>query len=258
MRAIGAVGLALVCLLGCSSKPLTDANAGDAGSGAMSNGGMGSGGMMSGGTGPVPFENQCTSALRESLGLVDEVATATAAVLNKSGDELLLYVDATAGGINGADTHPWVYVSLKTGEKVTVSDLDALHSLDWDIAFKRFIIRTNSGDSGPGKGGAIRISLPWDEVDRSTLGDTTVPGEQWFDSECMLTVDPNGELLTTYSGWSEYNAATHVLNAANAVFITSGADGALYKVAILDYYSTATGTHGTVPGNYKLRAAPLQ
>lgn len=214
--------------------------------------------MAGGGSGPVPFENQCTSALRESLGLVDEVATAAVTVLDQADDELVLYVDATAGGINGADTHPWLYLSLKTGAKVAVSDLDALHSLDWDIAFKRFIIRTNSGDSGPGAGGAIRVSLPFEQVDRSTLGDTEVPGEQWFDSDCMLTLDPNGELVTTYSGWSEYNAATHVLNAANATFITSGADGGLYKVAIVDYYSTATGAHGTVPGNYKLRVAPLQ
>src|SRR5262249_13085021 len=153
----------------------------------------------------------------------------------------------------GGDTHAWVYLSLKTGAKVALGDLDALHSLAWDLAFKRYIVRTNGGDSGPGKGGAIKVTLPWDQVDHSTLGGAVVPAEPWRDRMCMLTArDTMGQLVTTYSGWSEYDEATHVLNAADAVFITAAADGTLYKVAILDHYSTPTGAHGTVPGGYKL------
>ena len=46
--------------------------------------------------------------------------------------------------------------------------------------------------------------------------------------------------------------------APDVVFITAAADGRLYKVSVLDYYSTPAGTHGTVSGRYKVRTAPLQ
>jgi hypothetical protein len=85
-----------------------------------------------------------------------------------------------------------------------------------------------------------------------------VPVEDWFDEECNLTVSADAnELITTYSEWSEYNQQTHVLTPVDAVYLTQGADGSLYKVAILDYYSNPNGTHGTTAGRYQLRIAPL-
>ena len=41
------------------------------------------------------------------------------------------------------------------------------------------------------------------------------------------------------------------------MYITAGADGTLYKLAILDYYSTASGGHGDTAARFKLRVAPL-
>jgi hypothetical protein len=73
----------------------------------------------------------------------------------------------------------------------------------------------------------------------------------------MLKVDVNNELITTFTGWSEYDEANHVLNAADVVYIAADADGTQYKVAILDYYGTATGKRGTVAGRYLVRVAPL-
>ncbi len=239
--------------LGCSSQPI---DAGDA-SGGSSSGGSNAGGGSKGQAGTPP-ENPCSSALRQQLSLVDSVATATVSVLESNGAELVLYVDATAGGIDGQDKNPWVYVSLATGDVVGLTDLEALTSFDWDLGFKRFVIRTNGGDSGPGQGGAFRVALAWDDVDASTLGTRMPLVEDWFDDDCNLTVDADtNELITTFSGWSEYDQATHVLAPADAVYLTRGADGTLYKVAILDYYSTPTGGAGTIPGRYKLRVAPL-
>jgi len=192
--------------------------------------------------------------------LVDEVSTGTISIISDTGADRTLYIDAAAGGINGQDNNPWIYLSLATGQAVAVTDIDALSSTAWDLAFKRFVVRTNSGDSGPGQGGAIRIALAWDKVDAATLGkQMLLPTETWFDADCNLNVDVNMELITTFSGWSQYDEALHVLNATpDVVYITAGGDGSLYKVAILDYYSTATGAHGTASGHYKVRVAPLQ
>jgi hypothetical protein len=142
--------------------------------------------------------------------------------------------------------------------RVEVSDLGALESAAWDLAFERFVVRTNGGDSGPGQGGALRVALGFDDVDASTLGDRALPTEAWFDDDCNLTLDDSGAPVTTFSGWSEYDQATHVLSPAAVTYLVSGGDGALYKVAIEDYYGTPNGTHGTVAGRYLLRTAPLQ
>lgn len=200
--------------------------------------------------------NRCSAALRQELALVDEVSSRSVIVLETNGDERVVFVDATAGGPDGSE--PWVYISLATGEAVEVTDLDALASSAWDLALRRFVLRTNGGDSGPGQGGALRVNLPWASVDGETLGNRTPPSEQWFDDNCELTVDGStGDVITTFSGWGEYDVSTHVLTPADAVYLTRGADGALYKVAILDYYGNPDGAHGTVPGRYLLRVAPL-
>jgi hypothetical protein len=237
-------------LVSCSSEPIDD---------AAPNGGASGSSSTTGGTGGVdPTPSACSAALRQSLSLVDEVSTAAVSVLSETGEDRTLYVDASVGGIDGQDTNPWVYIKLATGERVAVTDLEALTSKAWDLAFKRSVVRTNGGDSGPGEGGAIRIALPWDDVDTSTLGNKVLPTESWFDAECMLELDASQNLITTFSGWSEYDEAEHVLSAApDVVFITAAADGLLYKVSVLDYYSTPTGTHGSVSGRYKVRTAPL-
>lgn len=246
------VVILLSTLTGCSSEAVDTANA--AGGGGPS----GSGGTTTGGlAGADPTPSACSAALRQSLSLVDEVSTARVSVVSESAAERTLFVDASVGGLNGQDTHPWVYVELATSQAVAITDLDALQSKGWDLAFKRSVVRTNGGDSGPGLGGAIRIALPWDDVSRATLGNKVLPTESWFDADCMLTLDSAQNLVTTFSGWSEYDETNHVLSAADVVFITAGADGSLYKVAIVDYYSTPAGAHGTVAGRYKVRVAPL-
>lgn len=237
--------LLLVALLSwaCSSTPIED------------DGATGSGGSGGGATSTPP--RACSGALKQELGLVDEVSSSQVAVVNETAAERTIYVDASAGGIQGQDAHAWVYVSLATGQAVALTDLAALESSDWDLAFKRFVVRTNSGDSGPGRGGAIRVALDWEQVDESTLGNKALPIEEWFDEDCTLNVDENEELITTFTGWSEYNETTHVLNAADVTYIAAGADGALYKVQILDYYGTPTGGTGRSAGHYLVRVAPL-
>lgn len=232
---------------GCSSEPVGDqpADGGSAGK-SSSSGNSGSGGSSS---------SMCSAALRQAVSLVDQVATTSVAVLDTNGDERVVYVDATAP--EGVDQSPWIYVSLASGTKVELTDLEALESRDWDLGLKRASIRTNGGDSGPGQGGAIRVALPWERVDASTLGDQEVPPEDWFDDDCNLQEEAVTGVVTRFSGWDEYDSVSHVLTPADAVYLTRGADGTLYKVAILDYYSNPDGSTGRTAARYRLRVAPL-
>ncbi len=48
----------------------------------------------------------------------------------------------------------WIYFSFKEGKEVNVSEDTHTTDATWDLAFNRYNIRTNSGLSGNGKGGA--------------------------------------------------------------------------------------------------------
>jgi heme-binding HmuY-like protein len=238
LRSVG-VACGLLLLARCSSTPISD----DVSS--------------AGGASSQPEPRACSAALKQTLSLVDQVSTAPVIILSEAAGERTLYVDAVAGGANAKDKNPWVYLALSSGEAVALTDPQALESKAWDLAFKRNLIRTNSGDSGPGRGGAIRIALGWDEVDRSTLGNRSLPIEEWFDDQCTLELSDNGDVVTTFGAWDEYDEATHLLTPADVVYVTAGADGTLYKLAIVDYYSTETGAHGSTAARFKLRVAPL-
>lgn len=241
---------ALCGVLGCESDPVgaDEADGGSAGVAGSSSGSSGSAGRP---------PSMCGAALRQSASLLDQVSTRTVKALETT-PELVLYVDSSVGGDTSGDKEPWVYVSLASGSAVPLTDLEALESTAWDLALKRFTIRTNSGDSGPGQGGALRVALPWDSVDASTQGNRALPTEQWFDAECNLITGSTNELLTTFSGWYEYNTSNHHLEPLEAVYLTQGGDGSKYKVAVLDYYSKPDGSHGMVDGYFKLRIAPLE
>ena len=53
----------------------------------------------------------------------------------------------------------WIYYSLEKGKEVSVSEESHAENTDWDIAFNRYNVRTNSGASGKGKGGALLTNI---------------------------------------------------------------------------------------------------
>lgn len=54
--------------------------------------------------------------------------------------------------------HRWHYYSFAKGELVDMTDEEAAESLEWDIAFDRNYIRTNSGEGCKGNGGALDMN----------------------------------------------------------------------------------------------------
>lgn len=63
--------------------------------------------------------------------------------------------------IDTKDYTQWTYFSFEKGIIGTYTEdgFDYKNSLDWDIAFHRWDIRTNSGLSGKGKGGALETKF---------------------------------------------------------------------------------------------------
>mgnify|MGYP000132332532 CR=1 FL=1 len=93
-------------------------------------------------------------------------------------------LDATAGGVSADADDPanrWTYFSFETGE-VELSDEEALTSEAWDLGFKRFNIKSNSGPSGPKGVLTVDPDRERGETEEEVLDFTPENQEEFFDS----------------------------------------------------------------------------
>lgn len=135
----------------------------------------------------------------------------------------------------------WIYFSLSTGKEVTVSEDSHNSDLTWDLAFNRYNIRTNSGLSGNGKGGAYDTGLT------SFDGVTTVPSGATFttDTEAEITGSFTGDGITTVASTLNSVLAEAIAFAGpppsytpnNHVYIVKTADGKYAKLQVLGFYN---------------------
>lgn len=227
------------------------------GNGSSGGGDMGTGGDLATGT------TSCTAARAQLLGAIDSVSTGDVDIIGTSGATRTLFVDASTGGIGGEMSHPWIFVSLASGTKVSVTDKSSTSSTAWDLAFKRPLIYTNGGDGGPGQGGAVSIVKDFDQVTAADAAGAAFVTESFFDAQCNPKLDPTGAVLTSFGTWYDYDASTHMLTPASDTWLVQGGDGKLYAVAILTYYGSPSGvpdggTGSSDGGTYVLEVKALQ
>ena len=184
------------------------------------------------GDGTSTGTTQCSAARDQLLTPIDKSSSATVSVVSDDGTTKLIYVDASAGGPQGASKQPRVYLSLDTGTKADLTDKEAFSSSDWDLAIKRTVIYTNSGDAGPGKGGAAQLSKAFDAVTAADADAAKPAAEVFFDADCNGQTDFAGYPQTTFSTWYNYDQATNIPTPKNATYIVKGASGKRYKLAI--------------------------
>ena len=81
----------------------------------------------------------------------------------------------------------WIYMSVTDTAliELEMTEEQAQNSLDWDIAMMRNHFRTNSGESGPGDGGAFMLDNTWTcEIFNEF---SLIPNDAIFVSDSMLT-----------------------------------------------------------------------
>ncbi len=96
--------------------------------------------------------------------------------------------------IDATNYASWVYVSLKKGEVVNVTNPQ--EDLNWDIAFHRYDVRLNGGVSGKGKGAAVQSKASGKATPLSEAG--KAPAEGWQE-------DVLGDITIEYSPGSGGN-----------------------------------------------------
>lgn len=233
-------GALLVGTGACSDDPEPGNTGGSAGSGNTGGGDTGSGGFNPGGpTCTEPTEVTCSDQVILQLNLQDDVTPGL--VENAAeGAGWLSTIDATAGGAFAADPTSYTYGRFTDQGlvKVEISDEASLESMDWDIAFRRYVIRINSGNSGPS---CVRATpIPGDPAyDDVTAVPETLPqfrDDAYFTEGCELINDGSGlesSPATALAGYYEYPGCVAM---SDKVFIVQTAEGRLLKLTVSDYY----------------------
>ena len=146
-----------------------------------------------------------SAILPEGYAPVALVSTGT--VVNTPDEELsgvfTTVIDASAGGGAEQANNPFVYLDLDGEEgavKVEIDDVASFTSTEWDIALKRFVIRSNSGDFGFGDEEVV--TAPGEEIGTGTdVPSESFADDDWTGEGCALVQDSTGGLRTRFSNW---------------------------------------------------------
>ncbi len=156
---------------------------------------------------------------------------------------------ARSATIDASDYDLWVYLDLESGLFVNPTDsgsgarmnMEAPEdSLDWDLAFQRFKVKSNGGISGNGGVEGVRL----DGVDFAALVKAPTSG-YIVDAEDSDDVDTDPDyIFLGETPWYDYaGAPTHALSPADAVYVVRSVEGNYFKVQFTAYYD-ASGTSG--------------
>jgi hypothetical protein len=203
----------------------------------------------------APTAVTCTDQSVLKLNLFATVPNRT--ITNTAdGAGFLSEIDATGGATGGAITprESFVYAKFTDAglERVAISDEQAFDSMEWDIAFRRYIVRLNSGVSGPSCVAAARTA-----VGTSFDALTAVPDgleyrtEAYMTASCDLIPDGSGLEGSPAVALSSYWTYPGCVAMTGNVFIVRRADGRRLKLTVEDYYTPTVqdlcDTNGSIP-----------
>lgn len=161
--------------------------------------------------------------------------------------------DSTVYVSSSQPTDPWKYFSFKNGF-VDLTEEEAATSLDWDIAFQRYYIRTNSGTSGSGQGGAL-------DMNKTTFDDVpNVPTSGYKVDEMINMMTTMGSFeeksgssafqCKNQPAWAWFNAPAEMRwYYNNNVFAIQTADGEHFAKIIMKTYKS-TNDKGNIEFQY--------
>jgi hypothetical protein len=182
-------------------------------------------------------EVPCTDQQAASLMLRDTKSGGEIREEKAPEGEFLSYVDATAGGLSGTLGYTYARFTAKGLERVDLSDEGALASSDWDIAFRRYVVRLNSGVSGPScvKGARTAPGTTFAALE-SLPANLTFKVEQYFTRDtCEFVPDTSGigapqTLLGSF--WTYPGCVAMTGN----VYVVALASGEHVKLEVASYY----------------------
>lgn len=136
------------------------------------------------------------------------------------------------------------YTFFSLENNTVVANSDSATS-KWDLGFRGTTIITNSGNSGPGQGGAFIYTGTFEAL-------TTIPTDSTF----RIDNAPASFAITSGSGkgWYNYNGVTNIVTPIpGRVIVVRTATGKYAKVEILSYYKDGITPAATDSDDIKIR-----
>lgn len=148
--------------------------------------------------------------------------------------------------IDARDKQQWAFFDFDSGTAIE-TDFEAQ---DWDLAFRRTKLRTNSGETHPaGTVGVANLG----EVDFATA---TAPPAPAFEVDALMGEDGDELRNPAIEKWYRYNFVRHVIVARPDVYLVRTSEGREAIVRFDSYYCDDQ-TPGCVTFNYRF-ATPAE
>jgi hypothetical protein len=179
------------------------------------------------------------ACIDEQIGALDLFVDPSDAVITEEGTtagEFRTLIDATGGGLMPAESYVYARFTDAGLEKVAIGDEGAFESMEWDIAFRRYVARVNSGVSGPSCVAAARTApgTTFESV-------TSVPDgldfrtEAYFTDTCELVPDGSG-LGAPGTALASFWTYEMCVEMTGNVYVVRLANGRHVKLEVLAYY----------------------
>lgn len=209
----------------------------------------------------TPTEVSCVDEMILDLSMHGDKVSEGAVDTTTDGNDFVTTVDATGGGYNVYTQNPWVYIKFtdQGAQKVEIDDETALESMDWDMSLRRFVLRLNSGSSGPScVGAAAMIGQDYASVNAVPDG-LPFAQDQYYTEDCTLINDSSGmegSPQVAMGPWWDYPGCVAT---TLTPFLIQQADGHVLKLVVEAYYGAdqeecnSTGSTMAAGGYYTLR-----
>jgi hypothetical protein len=187
-----------------------------------------------------PVEPACQDEQVQGLVLYSDGPSTGAITQESLNDNVFTtYIDARGGGLSATESFVYAKFTNAGLQKVEINDDQAFSSMDWDIAFRRYLIRVNSGVSGPS---CVLVARDGNNTDFDSV--TAVPdgltynAEQYYtEATCTVVEDGSGLPGSAATALSAYWRYSMCLQMTDYVFIVQLADGHSVKLTVLNYYN---------------------
>lgn len=153
--------------------------------------------------------------------------------------EFTTAIDARAGGTDPQTSFIYGRFTASGFQKEALSDLQALESQDWDIAVRRYVLRLNSGVSGPSctQGARVPPGISFEGLTQ------VPPGLDWrtegyFSPTCDFVADTSG-IGAPSTALSSYWKYSSCLQMTYNVFVLHLRDDRYVKLQVIGYYELA-------------------
>lgn len=202
-----------------------------------------------------PTEPSCVDDMILDLSLHDDKVSDGAVESSMEGEDWVTLVDASAGGYGNETENAWVYMKFTQdgAVKVEIDDETALESMDWDLAMRRYIVRINSGDSGPSCVGVAPL-FGVDYFDVTAVPDQEISWlhDDFYSDDCTIVNDSSGLEGSPQVAMGAYWEYPGCVAMTYTPFLLQQQDGSILKLRVETYYDQDQETcdeSGQVPGS---------